>query len=40
MTHISRFVIPALRRRGVPADQIEQMLVGNPGRLFATQGPY
>jgi phosphotriesterase-related protein len=40
MTHISGFVIPALRRRGVPADQIEQMLVGNPGRLFATQGPY
>ena len=35
-THISDDVLPALRERGVTADQIQQMLVGNPRRLFET----
>ena len=35
-THISDDVLPALRERGVAADQIRQMLVDNPRRLFET----
>lgn len=35
-THISDDVLPALRERGVTADQIQQMLAGNPRRLFET----
>lgn len=35
-THISDDVLPALRERGVTADQIQQMLVDNPRRLFET----
>lgn len=35
-THISDDVLPALRERGVAADQIQQMLVDNPRRLFET----
>ena len=33
--HIHREVLPALRERGVTDDQIEQMLVRNPGRILA-----
>ena len=33
-THISDDVLPALREAGVGEAQIEQMLVGNPGRYF------
>ena len=32
--HIHRDVLPALTERGVTADQIEQMLVRNPGRIL------
>jgi phosphotriesterase-related protein len=35
-THISNDVLPALRERGVTEDQITQMLVTNPRRLFDT----
>jgi phosphotriesterase-related protein len=33
-THISDDVLPELRARGVSDEQIDQMLVGNPRRLF------
>ena len=33
-THISDDILPALRAAGVTADQIEQMLVGNPRAIF------
>ncbi|TMR88441.1 phosphotriesterase family protein [Nonomuraea basaltis] len=35
LLHVSRDVIPELRKRGVTDDQIHQMLVGNPRRIFA-----
>ncbi len=35
-THISNDVLPALRERGVTDDQLDQLLVGNPKRLFDT----
>jgi phosphotriesterase-related protein len=39
-THISDEVLPALRERGVTDDQIDQLMVGNPRRVFETQGAY
>lgn len=38
--HIHDDVIPALRARGVRDDQINEMLVGNPRRIFEIHGPY
>jgi len=38
--HIHKDVLPALRARGVTADQIHTMLVENPRRIFETQGAY
>jgi phosphotriesterase-related protein len=38
--HISRDVVPALRERGVTEDQITQMLVDNPRRIFEATGAY
>ncbi|MET0160794.1 MAG: phosphotriesterase-related protein [Acidimicrobiales bacterium] len=38
--HISDDVLPALVDRGVTQDQIDQMLVGNPRRLFEMTGAY
>jgi phosphotriesterase-related protein len=38
--HISRDVLPALRERGVTDEQIEQMLVDNPRRIFEVTGAY
>jgi phosphotriesterase-related protein len=38
--HISHDVLPALRARGVTEDQIQQMLVENPRRIFAVTGSY
>jgi phosphotriesterase-related protein len=32
--HISNDVLPALRRAGVTEDQIQQMMEGNPRRIF------
>ena len=40
MTHIHDDVLPALRERGVSEEQIEQMLVANPKRVFDVQGAY
>jgi phosphotriesterase-related protein len=34
LLHISRDVVPELRKRGVTDDQIHQMLVDNPRRIF------
>ena len=39
-THISEEVLPALLERGVSQQQIDQMLIENPRRIFATQGGY
>jgi predicted metal-dependent phosphotriesterase family hydrolase len=39
-THISDGVVPALLATGVSGEQIEQMLVANPRRIFETQGGY
>jgi phosphotriesterase-related protein len=36
--HIHTDVLPALRERGVTAEQIRQMLVDNPRRYFETRG--
>jgi phosphotriesterase-related protein len=38
--HISDDVLPELLQRGVTQDQIDQMLVANPRRLFETTGAY
>lgn len=38
--HISRDVLPALRRRGVSEEQITTMLVDNPRRILECSGPY
>jgi phosphotriesterase-related protein len=38
--HIENDVLPALRERGVTADQIEQMLVSTPRRYFENVSPY
>ena len=38
--HISDDVLPALRERGVSDEQIGQMTVGNPRRIFEQQGSY
>ena len=39
-THISDDVVPALRERGIGNAQIDQMLVGNPRRIFEHGGGY
>jgi phosphotriesterase-related protein len=39
-THVSDHVIPALVEHGVTPGQIDQMLVGNPRRIFESQGAY
>lgn len=39
-THISDDVVPALRERGIDGAQIDQMLVGNPRRIFEHGGGY
>lgn len=38
--HIHEDVLPALRERGVTEDQIEQMMVLNPRRIFENVGAY
>ena len=38
--HIPDDVLPAMRERGVTQDQIDQMLVENPRRIFETTGAY
>lgn len=39
-SHISRDVLPALRRHGVSEEQITTMLVDNPRTFFETSGAY
>jgi len=39
-THIFDHVLPALEKRGVTEDQIHQMFVTNPRRIFEHQGAY
>jgi phosphotriesterase-related protein len=39
-THITDDVVPALEKEGVTEDQVRQMLVGNPRRIFEAQGAY
>ena len=38
--HISQDVLPALRRAGVSEEQVRQMTVDNPRRVFEQQGAY
>ena len=38
--HITRDVIPALKERGVTDEQVNQMMVENPRRIFETGGSY
>jgi phosphotriesterase-related protein len=38
--HITNDVVPALKERGVTDEQIHQMLVDNPRRIFERQGGY
>jgi len=40
LLHISQDVLPALRRAGVPEEQIRLMLVDNPRRVLARRDPY
>ena len=40
LTHLTSEVLPAMRERGITDGQIQQMMVGNPKRIFATQGAY
>jgi predicted metal-dependent phosphotriesterase family hydrolase len=39
-TYIHSGVLPGLRERGVPQDQIEQILMRNPRDFFAQQGTH
>ena len=39
-THISDKVVPALVEAGVAAEQVDQMLVGNPRRILEQRQPY
>jgi len=39
-THLVERVLPALRARGVTEEQIDQMLIGTPRRIFEMQGAY
>ena len=38
--HIHKDVIPALKKMGVTEEQLHEMLVENPRRIFEKQGPY
>ena len=38
--HITQDVIPALKERGVTDEQIKQMMVDNPKKVFERQGAY
>ena len=39
-THLIDDVVPAMLKNGITTEQVDQMLVGNPRRLFETQGAY
>ncbi|MFI6454779.1 phosphotriesterase [Streptosporangium amethystogenes] len=40
LLHISRDVLPELRRRGVTSEQIDLMLIANPRQILARREPY
>jgi phosphotriesterase-related protein len=40
LTHVSDKILPALTAKGVTAAQAEQLMVGNPARIFEKQGSY
>ncbi len=39
-THLIDDVVPAMLKNGITEEQVDQMLVGNPRRVFETQGAY
>jgi phosphotriesterase-related protein len=39
-THLIDDVVPAMLKNGITEDQVDQMLVANPRRVFETQGAY
>ena len=39
-THIVDDVLPAMRKRGVTDEQIDQMMIENPRKIFSVQGSY
>jgi phosphotriesterase-related protein len=39
-THLIDDVVPAMLKNGITEEQVDQMLVGNPRRIFETQGAY
>jgi phosphotriesterase-related protein len=39
-THVTDEVVPAMLKAGINEKQIDEMLVGNPKRIFETQGAY
>ena len=39
-THLIDDVVPAMLKNGITTEQVDQMLVGNPRRIFETQGAY
>jgi phosphotriesterase-related protein len=38
--HLHEDVLPELRLQGVTEEEIDQMLIGNPRRIFESQEPY
>ena len=39
-THVTDEVLPAMLEHGISKEQVEQMMTGNPRRLFEAQGSY
>jgi phosphotriesterase-related protein len=39
-THVTDQVLPAMLEQGISKEQVEQMMTGNPRRLFESQGAY
>jgi phosphotriesterase-related protein len=39
-THVTDEVLPAMLEQGISKEQVEQMMTGNPRRLFEAQGAY
>jgi phosphotriesterase-related protein len=40
LTHLTDDVVPAFLAKGISQEQVDQMMTGNPRRIFETQGPY
>jgi phosphotriesterase-related protein len=39
-THLTDTVVPAMLAKGIPEEQVAQMLAGNPRRILQNPGPY